>query len=66
MKSFALPMILTNLTQELAWLLPDADQDATVDACIAEILNVFYDEQRGLIFENVSPDGTPSRPEGPN
>jgi N-acylglucosamine 2-epimerase len=33
--------------------------DKTIDECLSEILNVFYQPDLGVMLENVSPDGTP-------
>ena len=58
LKSFALPMILSNLALELGWMLDDKEIDATLDACISEVMEVFYKKDRGIIFEHVNPDGS--------
>ncbi len=58
LKNFALPMILSNLSLELAHLL-DGDLVNELSAnCINEVMNVFYDDNTGLILENVNPDGS--------
>jgi len=58
MKSFALPMILSNLAIELEGLLPQAELEAALDTCVSEVMHLFYDREHGLIFENVAPDGS--------
>jgi N-acylglucosamine 2-epimerase len=58
LRSFALPMILSNLALEMSWLLEPPALDETLDACVREVMEVFYDPFRGLIFEHVGPDGT--------
>lgn len=58
MKDFALPMILCNLTLEMQWQLDIGDLDRTIDVSIDEVMNQFRDNERGIIFENVAPDGT--------
>lgn len=66
LKSLAVPMILANLTLEMAWLLPESELDApeemrcerVLDLTVKEVMNDFLDQQRGLMFENVAPDGT--------
>lgn len=58
LKSFALPMILSNLTLELAALLPADEVERAIDTCVHEVMDVFLDAERGLIFENVAPDGS--------
>jgi N-acylglucosamine 2-epimerase len=57
--SLALPMILANLSVEMeAALGPDAVKES-VDTCVRELFSLFLDAERGLLRENVSPDGTP-------
>ena len=58
MRSFAVPMILSNLVLELEWMLPKDEVERTVDLCLDEVLNLFLDRRRGLIYEHVSPDGS--------
>ena len=58
LKSFSLPMILSNLVLELEWMLDDKEIDATLDACVKEVLKVFYQKDRGIIFEHVNSDGS--------
>ena len=57
LKNFALPMILCNLSLEIEHLLDPAVVTANIDACLHEVMNVFYDTKSGLILENVTPDG---------
>ena len=57
LKNFALPMILCNLSLEIEPLLDPNLVEQTIDACIHEVMNVFYDPDLGLIRENVTPDG---------
>lgn len=58
LKSLAIPMILANLTLELAWMLPPTRLDEVLDATVREVMNDFYDAERGLMYENVAPDGS--------
>jgi N-acylglucosamine 2-epimerase len=58
LKSFALPMILSNVTLELEWLLGGEETQRLVDSCVDEIMTSFVDRDRGLVFENVMPDGS--------
>jgi len=58
MKDFALPMILCNLGLELQWQLESEELDKTITACIDEVMNQFRDAKRGVIHENVAPDGS--------
>ncbi|GAB2770907.1 AGE family epimerase/isomerase [Rhabdobacter roseus] len=60
LKNFALPMILCNLALEIEHLLDPALVESTIDECIHEVMEVFYDPALGLIRENVTPDGQPS------
>ena len=57
LKNFALPMILCNLSLEIEHLLDPSVVAANIDACLHEVMNVFYDTRSGLILENVTPDG---------
>lgn len=57
LKSFALPMILCNLALEIEHLLDKPLVEQTIDECIHEVMEVFYDQNLGLIRENVTPDG---------
>ncbi|MFV0505954.1 MAG: AGE family epimerase/isomerase [Bacteroidales bacterium] len=58
LKSLSLPMILCNLSLELEHLLSPNVVEKTVDSCIIEVMEVFYQPEQGLIFENVKPDGS--------
>lgn len=58
LKGFSLPMILCNLSLEIEHLLPKKLVDETIETCINEVMEVFYDQQSGLILENVAPDGS--------
>ncbi|MBN1878143.1 MAG: AGE family epimerase/isomerase [Anaerolineae bacterium] len=57
LKGFALPMILCNLTLELEKLLRSDEVERTIATCVHEVMDVFLDVERGIIFENVAPDG---------
>jgi N-acylglucosamine 2-epimerase len=58
LKGFALPMILCNLTLELETLLDREEVERTIDTCVHEVMDVFLDSERKLVFENVSLDGS--------
>jgi N-acylglucosamine 2-epimerase len=58
LKGFSLPMILCNLSLEIEHLLPSDLVEETIEQCIREVMEVFYDEKLGLILENVKPDGS--------
>lgn len=60
LKSFSLPMILSNLVLELEWMLGEREINETLDICVHEVMEVFYDKNRDLIFENVNTDGSHS------
>jgi N-acylglucosamine 2-epimerase len=51
-------MILLNLTLEMDWLLLPSELGATIDESIEAMTNRFLDRKRGLVFENVAPDGS--------
>lgn len=57
LKGFSLPMILCNLSLEIESLLPKEQLEATIEDCLHEVLEVFYQEDLGLIVENVTSDG---------
>ena len=58
LKGFSLPMILCNLSLEIEFLLSEDQINATIQNCIHEVMDVFYDPETGLIPENVTPDGS--------
>ena len=57
MKSFALPMILVNLSFEMEGVVPQAELDEIVDHCVTEVVDLFLDRRKKMIYENVAPDG---------
>jgi len=59
MKALAVPMILANLTLEMAWLLPSDLLEQALAATVQEVMTDFLDADRGLMYENVAPDGSP-------
>lgn len=58
LKSFSLPMILSNLVVELENILDKNEVKQTIDYCINEVMEIFIDKKSGLIYEFVCPDGT--------
>lgn len=58
LKGFSLPMILSNLSGLIAHLLDEETVERIESECIHEVMDVFYDQERGLILENVAPDGS--------
>lgn len=57
MKTFDLPMILCNVALEIEHLLAPAFLQKTIDDCLHEVLDVFYQPQLGLIVEALGKDG---------
>jgi len=57
LKSFSLPMILCNLSLIMEDVLGTDHVNRTIQPLINEVMNVFYDQESGLILENVSPEG---------
>jgi len=58
LKSFALPMILSNLVLQLEDVLEKDEVDQTIDFALHEVMEVFLDKGSGLIYEFVIPDGS--------
>jgi N-acylglucosamine 2-epimerase len=58
MKSLAVPMILANLTLEMECLLPKETLENVLAETQGEVMTDFLDPERGLMYENVAPDGS--------
>ncbi|MGH1396867.1 MAG: AGE family epimerase/isomerase [Trichormus sp.] len=58
MKALAVPMILANLTLEMAWLLPSDTLESVLASTVEEVMTDFLDQEKGLMYENVTPDGS--------
>jgi N-acylglucosamine 2-epimerase len=58
LKAFTLPMILTNVCVELEQLLDRDEFRRDSGAVLQEVMTLFLDRERKLIFENVAPDGS--------
>ena len=58
LKNFALPMILCNLYNEMEDLVPEDEKEQRTHGCVNEIFDLFWDQERGVIQENISPDGS--------
>lgn len=58
LRNFSLPMILSNLSIELEHLLDTNLVNTLIDEIITDVMNVFYQPDQGIIFENVNLDGT--------
>lgn len=61
MKDFALPMIICNMALEIEEILEDKSVlEQTIDTCLHEVFDVFYQPELGCMLENVSSvDGAP-------
>jgi len=57
LKSFALPMILCNLTLELEPWLGKNEVERTIDNCVQQVMEEFLDPARHLIYEHLGRDG---------
>ncbi|MFN2133804.1 MAG: AGE family epimerase/isomerase [Anaerolineae bacterium] len=57
LKTLAVPMILANLTLEMEWLLGRERLDEVLDETVGEVMTGFLDQDRLLMFENVTPAG---------
>ncbi len=51
-------MILANLTLEMEWLLPKETLENVLAETVREVMTDFLDQERGLMYENVAPDGS--------
>jgi N-acylglucosamine 2-epimerase len=58
MKSFAIPMILSNLVLEVEHIIEPELVEEIISYAIHEVMNVFYREDTGVILENVALDGS--------
>jgi N-acylglucosamine 2-epimerase len=58
LKNFSLPMILCNLSLELEHVLGANRVNSFIPVVIHEVMDVFYQPERGCILENVNPDGS--------
>lgn len=59
LKSFDLPMIMSNLTLEIEHLLDNEIVEQTMEECIHEVMDVFLrPELGGIVVEHVNGDGT--------
>jgi N-acylglucosamine 2-epimerase len=58
LKSFALPMILSNLSIEMEHLLGKERVDSFIPSLIHEVMELFYRPELGLVVEHISVDGS--------
>lgn len=57
MRNFALPMILCNLSMEMAPLLGTEKVRTITDTVVHSVMEDFYQKETGLILENIGMDG---------
>ncbi len=57
LKGFALPMILINLTMEMAHLFDAKESVNTLEQYATEVLEQFYRPELGLVLENITVEG---------
>jgi N-acylglucosamine 2-epimerase len=57
LRGFSLPMILCNLALETEHLIDKQLVENTIQKCIKDVMEVFYDPSSGLIRENVTDEG---------
>jgi N-acylglucosamine 2-epimerase len=58
LKALAIPMILANLSLEMQWLLQSERLEQVLDMTVHQVMQVFLDQERGLMHENLAPDGS--------
>ncbi len=58
MKTLAVPMILANLSLEMDWLVQSDKLENIIDITVQEVMSDFLDQEQGLMYENVAPDGS--------
>jgi N-acylglucosamine 2-epimerase len=58
LRGFSLPMILCNLSLEIEHLLSEELVEKTIQNVLHEVMDVFLQQDSGLILENVNPDGS--------
>lgn len=55
LKGFSLPMIICNMALEIEAIIDDKSLlDSTIEECLKEVLEVFYQNELGCMLENVS------------
>lgn len=57
LKSFSIPMILSNLLLEIEHLIEPRVVTGSIEHCIHEVMDVFYRPELGIIVEQVTVDG---------
>lgn len=56
LKSFSIPMIISNMLLEIEELVEPELVDKTIDYCVHEVLDVFYQPDLGVLLENMTMD----------
>lgn len=56
LKSFSIPMIISNMLLEIEELVEPELVDKTIDYCVHEVLEVFYQPDLGVLLENMTID----------
>ncbi|MFA6816998.1 MAG: AGE family epimerase/isomerase [Lentisphaeria bacterium] len=63
--ALSLRMIHLNMLLEMAWQLDSKDVKSQVNQLLDEVMTVFLDAEKNVLFENVAPDGShPDTPAG--
>ncbi|HDS84325.1 MAG TPA: AGE family epimerase/isomerase [Phycisphaerales bacterium] len=57
LRSMGFSMIMANLALEMESLLPPEELDRILDVCVHEVMQLHLDDQIGLLYEYVLPDG---------
>ncbi len=58
LENIALPMIMSNLCMEIEAILDPELVESVIRECADTIFSKFYDHRRGILLENVLPDGS--------
>lgn len=58
LRSLSLPMIQANLALEMESMLTTDQLEQALDTCCREVMTLFVDHSRNLVYENVGPEGT--------
>lgn len=57
LRNFSLPMILSNISLEMEALMPPGEVERLIDEVIRQVMEEFYHEGHGLLFENIQKNG---------
>ena len=58
LRAYVLPMILINLALEMEGTVPPDQVDKDLEIVVDEVMSLFLDKQRNLVYEYVAPDGS--------